>query len=65
MRCPFCDSSEVELVSAWGGQLITSQVRCRRCSTYFEALRSDFEETIATGPRGPADPMAETDRDPA
>jgi hypothetical protein len=72
MRCPFCDSAEVELVSAWGAQIITSQVRCRRCGTYFEALRSDFDPTIDTGPpgrppgpRGPAGPVAETDRDPA
>ena len=40
--CPFCESEDVELVSAWGGQLITSQLRCRTCSTYFEALRADL-----------------------
>ncbi len=43
--CPFCDSHEVELVSAWGGQLITSQLRCCRCATYFEAVRDDFERS--------------------
>jgi hypothetical protein len=42
LECPFCGSPEVELVSAWGGQLITSQVRCRGCNTHFEALRDDF-----------------------
>jgi hypothetical protein len=41
LTCPFCDSQEIELVSAWGGQLITSQMRCRDCNTYFEALRDD------------------------
>jgi hypothetical protein len=41
--CPFCDSVDVELVSAWGGQLITSQMRCRACNTHFEALRDDFD----------------------
>jgi uncharacterized Zn finger protein len=41
--CPFCGSHEVEVVSAWGGQLITSQLRCRACNTYFEAVREDFE----------------------
>ena len=41
LTCPFCDSREIELVSAWGGQLITSQMRCRDCNTYFEALRDD------------------------
>ena len=41
LACPFCDSRDIELVSAWGGQLITSQMRCRGCNTYFEALRDD------------------------
>jgi uncharacterized Zn finger protein len=45
VKCPFCDSDEVELVSAWGGQIITSQVRCRACNTYFEAIRDEFEAT--------------------
>jgi hypothetical protein len=40
--CPFCDSPDVELVSAWGGQLITSQLRCRSCNTHFEALRDEL-----------------------
>ena len=43
--CPFCDSPDVELVSAWGGQIITSQMRCRRCNSYFEAVREEFEAT--------------------
>ncbi len=43
LTCPFCDSAEVEVVSGWGGQLITRQLRCRGCNTYFEALRSEFD----------------------
>jgi transposase-like protein len=43
LTCPFCDSPDVELVSAWGGQLITSQMRCRSCNTHFEAVREDLE----------------------
>jgi hypothetical protein len=43
VSCPFCGSRNVELVSAWGGQLITSQLRCRDCNTHFEAVRGDFE----------------------
>jgi len=46
VSCPFCSSEDVELVSAWGGQMITSQMRCRACNTYFEAIRGEFE-----GPR--------------
>lgn len=50
LSCPFCESTEVELVAPWGGQLITSQLRCRSCNTYFEALRGAFSE-----PDGKAD----------
>jgi transposase-like protein len=44
MSCPFCDSAEVELISPFAGQIITSQYRCKACSSYFEALREDFED---------------------
>lgn len=44
MTCPFCESPDVELVSPWGGQIITSQMRCRACNTYFEAIRAEFGE---------------------
>jgi transposase-like protein len=40
--CPHCGSSEVTLVSQFGGQIITSQWRCEACRTYFEAVRDDF-----------------------
>ncbi len=40
--CPFCGSPDVETVGIWGGQLITSQERCRACNTFFEALRDSF-----------------------
>jgi hypothetical protein len=52
MRCPYCDSERVELVSAWGAQIITSQVRCLSCGTYFEALRQDFEARDENPPVG-------------
>lgn len=42
MSCPFCDSPDVEVVSAWGGQLMTKQMRCRACNSHFEAVREDF-----------------------
>jgi transposase-like protein len=45
VSCPFCDSDDVELVSARGGQLVTSQMRCRACNSYFEAVREDFAPT--------------------
>jgi C4-type Zn-finger protein len=46
--CPFCSSADVEIVAPWGGQIITSQCRCKACNTYFEAIREDF---AATDPR--------------
>lgn len=45
--CPFCGSPDVEVVSAWGGQLITRQLRCRSCNSHFEALRPEFESAEA------------------
>jgi transcriptional regulator NrdR family protein len=43
ITCPFCESPDIEAVSAWGGQLITRQLRCRSCNTHFEALRPAFD----------------------
>lgn len=43
MSCPFCSSDDVETVSPWGGQIITCQMRCRACNTYFEAIRADLD----------------------
>jgi transcription elongation factor Elf1 len=55
--CPFCGAREAELVSQFGGQLMTSQWQCRACGSYFEAVREDFAAAH------PADrPVARTDR---
>ena len=40
--CPFCESTDTELVSLFGSQLLVSQYRCRACKTYFEAVRDDY-----------------------
>lgn len=42
--CPFCRSHRVERVGRWGGLIITSQWRCLACSSYFEAVREDFDD---------------------
>ena len=42
VTCPFCDSPATERIGQWGGQIITSQWRCRGCGSYFEALREDY-----------------------
>ena len=46
--CPFCGSEQTEQVSAWGGQMITSQARCAACNTYFEVVQQDFETAWTT-----------------
>ena len=46
MTCPFCDAAEVERIAQWGGQIVTSQWRCARCGSYFEALREDFDDPV-------------------
>jgi hypothetical protein len=50
MTCPFCESSDVEIVSPWAGQIITCQARCRTCNTYFEAIREEFESAPEPSP---------------
>ena len=44
VTCPFCESSDIEDVAQWGGQIITRQARCRSCNTYFEVVREDFDD---------------------
>jgi hypothetical protein len=50
--CPFCGSQPAERIGQWGGQIITSQWRCAACGSYFEAVRDDFDDGLATQPRG-------------
>lgn len=45
LSCPFCDAADVERIGQWGGQMITSQWRCRACGSYFEAIRDSFGES--------------------
>jgi hypothetical protein len=44
-------------VGQWGGQIITSQWRCRACSSYFEALREEFDK------EGPSDRLPDPPQD--
>ena len=52
MTCPFCSSEDVELIAPWAGQMITSQMRCRACNTYFEAIREEFEPWTTSSEEG-------------
>ena len=57
--CPFCESPDIEDVSQFGGQIITRQVRCRACNSYFEVVREDFDDpTPAPGSAPPPPPAA-------
>jgi hypothetical protein len=38
LPCPFCESTDTEVVAPFGSQLMTSQRRCRQCRSYFEAI---------------------------
>jgi hypothetical protein len=41
--CPFCHSTDAELLSLFGSQLSTDQWYCRNCHTPFERFRRDDE----------------------
>ena len=41
VTCPFCHSTDTELISLFGSQHLLDQHRCRACRSYFEALRDD------------------------
>jgi hypothetical protein len=55
IMCPFCGSTEVELLALFGSQLLTDQYYCRACRTPFEHLRADpidADEREQAGPEG-------------
>ncbi len=41
IECPHCRSTDTELASPFGQQLMTSQYYCRACGTPFERVRGD------------------------
>jgi hypothetical protein len=49
ITCPFCNSSDNELLSLFGQTLIGSQYYCNACHTVFEAVRW-VEETRTPPP---------------
>jgi transposase-like protein len=53
VSCPFCKSTQTELIALFGSQLLTSQYRCTACGSYFEALRPDSEEATVSHGRCP------------
>ncbi len=41
VACPFCQSTETELIALFGMQMMTSQYYCRHCRSVFEAVKWD------------------------
>ena len=41
VSCPFCHSSDTELMSLFGQQLLTVQYYCNSCHTPFERVKGD------------------------
>jgi late competence protein required for DNA uptake (superfamily II DNA/RNA helicase) len=57
IACPFCSSTETELESLFGQQLLTVQYYCRACLTPFERVKGDdvLEDAARTIERREAD----------
>lgn len=45
--CPFCRSTDTELLSSFGSQLSTDQYYCRSCHTPFEHIKHESESADA------------------
>ena len=41
IQCPFCGSTDTELFSLFGQQLLTVQYYCNACRTPFERVKGD------------------------
>lgn len=38
-RCPFCDSRDARVISLFGTQVMTMQVKCGACGSIYEASK--------------------------
>jgi ring-1,2-phenylacetyl-CoA epoxidase subunit PaaD len=47
--CPYCGSTNTELFSLFGQQLLTVQYYCNACRTPFERIKGDDVIADATG----------------
>ncbi len=39
VSCPFCNSTETEMIALFGQQMMTSQYYCHGCRSVFEAVK--------------------------
>jgi len=44
VRCPFCESPNVEMIALFGQQMMTSQYYCHNCHSAFEAVKWEDAE---------------------
>jgi DNA-directed RNA polymerase subunit RPC12/RpoP len=59
IECPFCGSTQTELFSLFGRQLLTAQYYCRACKTPFERVKGpDVLEDVAEAVRDRRGPLA-------
>jgi hypothetical protein len=56
-RCPFCGSTDVELLALFGSQPLTQQHYCRTCRTPFEHVK-DADAERRSGPASAAEDAA-------
>jgi uncharacterized Zn finger protein len=38
-HCPFCRSTDTEVISLFGSQVMTMQCKCHACGSFFEASK--------------------------
>jgi transposase-like protein len=48
VACPFCDSTETEMIALFGMQMMTSQYYCRHCHSVFEAVKWESPQEAST-----------------
>ncbi len=52
VACPFCDSTETEMIALFGMQMMTSQYYCRHCHSVFEAVKWEPPQETPTAKPG-------------
>lgn len=60
-RCPFCGSTDTVKEADFGTSLMVNRHRCRRCKSFFEAVKwGDRSDSLDVPPflarRAPSDP---------
>ena len=48
VTCPFCDSTETEMIALFGMQMMTSQYYCGHCHSVFEAVKWESPQETPT-----------------